>query len=548
MRERTEIKHIAPSSQEVVLANEFPTDPQERSRVLLTRFNNTLKSAVFLLTPTVGQIRAFDLENAFADILSGTAMQVISKHTVRSYIISSLMPGGLIGQTRIVDEKKPTQTYYFQTESGQKYGLQAAVLGLDFEMRNKISLVNIFGESGVSSDVRAPFVRAEILQLLATSKGPLTRKEIADTLGYAPEVVGIELEDLAGNGFVEYKSALRDNKSIVEFEVSPDTQLPLPTRRQTSKDAIVNICQQLADSQIPITTGSVRSRLINGFVGQWRTEQALNTYLSHVLNDLAKRGFLRKPLFIGREKLSTATITDKGKVIVDEFIQPLHDIAEDKPGREYVHKTILLNVLRNLREYVANSADLYFPHSRNGGRSQDTTGILKTIQAAKRGISIRQISEKLGLPKHLVRKNIAALRAGNLIKVDSKGVVRHYSPKKNGSEKRPKPEQKKAFIPDPFADLASSAPYDIEELIKIIPHNTGEAREVLDSELRITREQRHAIITYYIWGLQGSFERTAKLLGITVSELKRQLNLVHESELLTDIYDRMICAEEIKDD
>ena len=169
---------------------EFPNDPEERYGALLASFNIGPKAATLLLLPRDLQsyISPEDLARKFSEVIITSAMAGVKPVTSAAYCSNTLCPIGLVAKEYVIDYFGREELAGFGlTEAGQKYGLAAACLALDFENRHKFSLFPILGSTVTSSKegTRAPLTRARILTLLSRTPELLREVEISKDTSFA---------------------------------------------------------------------------------------------------------------------------------------------------------------------------------------------------------------------------------------------------------------------------------------------------------------------------------------------------------------------------
>ncbi|MBI2025923.1 MAG: helix-turn-helix transcriptional regulator [Candidatus Levybacteria bacterium] len=511
---------------ERVRRGEFPTNPRGRLSALLGAFNGTPKAVTFLLIPQVGAIIQQDLANKFIETFSGTPLEEFDPITTWSYMDTTLLPIGLVTERVEIGPNGylMREVAFERTPAGEKYGVPAATLALDFEKRHEISLRKILGKTASPSKdkVKAPFVRASILLFLAERQTPLRRQDIIDELGFNSSVVSAALESLGKNGLVNYSSVSRSEKGIVGYEIVPEADIPSSNRPRPFTDNIISICQRLSYFGVPFTTYQVRQLMDETELGRWTSEYALGNFIKKVLSYLTRMGYLRRTQFKGGEKYSDAMISPDGRVLVDEFLKPLVALVEDKPEADAIRQNVVPAVTGDFTGYARNSAELYYPYStskRMDENATDFVNIMNLIKSGK-GISVREISEALQLERSTVINHIRTMQRLYSLVYEQRGVIKYFS-------------------------IEPTFKSHLQEIK--IPPGIKRIVQLLDTNQEIGLEDKVSLLIYATWAKYGSTKKTAEVLKTTEEKVRSVLDQIQADERLIQVYD-LITKEKPEED
>lgn len=436
MQERVPIQEesILPGREKV----EFPKDPQERWGALLSSFNTGTKAVTLLLLPDGSYISSGDLATRFRELVVGTAMASVDSKTSTSYCLHTLCPIGLVAREYTIDRFGSQQLVGFGlTAAGKEYGMPAACLTLDFEDKHKISLYQVLGATQNSSTEvqRAPYTRALILQLLSKANQSLREADIVQELKIPLPVAGSSLSGLKRAGAITYEAVTfqtGETQVSYSFKESPISEIKPYGNYSKMTQRIAQICQELATGGLAITQESVYRGIPKEITNRWQ-KKSLRMVINNMLSHLADQGYLQRGQFKGSEKLSSAKITAKGRLIVDGFLTPLLGLAcDDNIERERINKEVVPKVLANRFLYAQNSARLYYPHSQSFKIREHLANIEKIknfLLANSVGLTAVDFSEMTGLNKQTCRRILASLEeSGEAVREKRKGVNYYFRP------------------------------------------------------------------------------------------------------------------------
>ncbi len=402
----------------------FPGTSQEQLGALLAAFNTGVTAATFLLIPEHGYIAVPDFVQAFRRVFAETEVAGFSRATPLDYCRRSLGPIGLVTSDYTIPYFGTDQLVGVGlTQEGIELGIPTASLVLGFERDNSFPIYPALGRTSTNSPdgTRAPLNRAGILDLLRTSPAPLRREDIINQLGINPTVAQQSLVALHQAGVAEYTSIKhRTGKKQITYELGTldITLVHMYKRGRDITREVAEICKLLSSRGDPITQKAVYERLTANPKYQWE-EENMHSYVTGILSDLAKQGFLKRDQFKGGETLSSASITDKGRVLVDQLIHPIKDIVNGV-------RVNIPDARPNLSALARNSAKLYYPYSfsfRITSRAGVKSRIVEALAAAEKGVSIPTLMEQTGMNKETLRGYLVELtEAGKVTRVENNSV------------------------------------------------------------------------------------------------------------------------------
>lgn len=487
---------------------------------LLGAFNGAPKAITFLLLPEGQPVRQRELSGLFLSAVAETPLAEFNPLVTWRYIDITLQPAGLVAETVYpgAGRNALNDTLFRRTEAGERYGVPAAALILDFEWRHEVSLRKILGKTASPSQdqIRAPYVRSEILLMLDGLTDPVRRQDIIARLGFTPSIVTGALEHLARNGLIEYAAVSRTVPGIVAYEVVPGTDVRGSRRSRPAIDEIGQICRQLAFGG-SFTADMVEQRLSPEFLTRWKSDHALKNFIKKTLSRFTREGFLRRQEFKGGEKYSDALIMPRGRTVVRELLLPLRALVRDDPAADSIRSQIVPRVRQRFRDYARNSAELYYPHSTSRRIAEGATDFAAIMAMIRKGngVSVRDISLALGLERSTVINHIRVMQQAYALADETRGVTKYYLFGRQLAERL----------------ATGSFPAPIRRIIADID------RQAIGMDYKVV------LLVYATWATNGSVTKTAELLKIRESQVRDILQRLEHDETLIDIYDRVVADE-----
>lgn len=486
----------------------------ERQRNLLASFNSSPKSLVYLLIPPEG-ISERDLNRSFQQISKGSLMSDITENIAWRYGNQSLCPNGLVTIQNGYDSQGKFDYFIHRNREAEQIAEAAAVLSLHFEMEQKSSLRENLGKSSSPSKtgIKAPVVRAEILQWLALHPGGGRRIDLEQELGVPSGTLAQNLLTLGDQGLIEYNSIHTFSGKSYTYQLNSPVSIPESNGRERPLyDQVSQLIRDFSLNGKVISQKSLTSTLIDEGITGWNTQRALENYVGRILKELTQSGSLERLTFRTGEKTS-AKIANKGQLLVDNFLNPVTRICEgDTEVLEWVHSEIKPVVLNNLSEYARNSLDLYYPFStsfRVTQRDSDYAKIMGFIRSNKNGFPISEIAKRLNLSQATIRSHLVTLGNMQPMLIHKKGNVNYYSAESSLAESL---EGKKLSI------------------------GTQKILRQIDKHMNISLTDKIAFLCYAIWTGNASIAATAERLSITEEEVINYLNRVTKQEGLPEKY------------
>lgn len=402
---------------------DFPRDPQERLGILLASVNVGPKAMTELLLPPSGQFIAPwpGLSDKFRRMVAGTDMVGVTNTTAVGYCTKSLCGIGLVAREYTIDYWGAKKLIGLGlSDAGEKYGVFAAALALATERKYEVSLYPIFGASNTSSKdaLRAPLSRAMSMLFLANFTEPVTEKVICQSLNLPQSVVADALESLKPTGVIIYEniSAVKDRMKIEYHKTSMAiSEIKSINRAPTFTERVAQICAQLAAEREIISIDQVYSRFTEE---ERHKRKALRINISTTLSGLANQGYLERDKgFKGGGKsgggvMSKAEISPLGRLIVEDFLIPLKNLAADDPEERERSKSVVNEVRANLAEYAAVSANLYYPFSTGYKRKQtevNKSRIIQVLSGSESGLTRQDLAQILGVNENTASNYLHSL-------------------------------------------------------------------------------------------------------------------------------------------
>lgn len=233
-------------STEVIKSLEFPEDIERRLDLTLASVNASPKSVVLLLIPEHSFISPKELRILFKESYEGTEFE-LTHHNTPIDFCNYLYRLGMVRKKVLVSGSGYEKIIgYSLTQAGKKYGKPAAVLALNFEHNNKISLFETFAFAYKQhdSDNRVPYIRARLLFYLAKKKAPISIADLVKEFGIQDVQAKRNLRSLANAGVVDYEShrghGVRSEVSVNEKGRLVDSGFLVPLESLVSDDQEVS--------------------------------------------------------------------------------------------------------------------------------------------------------------------------------------------------------------------------------------------------------------------------------------------------------------------
>ncbi len=437
LRGQREINKKTPEFQQNV---EFPTDPEERFRQIISSVGNHAgKQITFLSIPSIPNVIITPQELHTAFVENSGYVWKTARTLQKLHARKSLVPIGMVAEEAVIRSGNDEQTVGFtQTEAGREYADPICKFLLMYAAQHSISLEKTLGTTSSPTTSRAPYNRARILEYLCARKDePNTRiEDIAEELGISDNAVTFSLQELQNeSGFVIYESVDPEN-SVGKFVylLNPDYKeveskftynaliVPVKAAILTLKERGIDVYEMdtvLAEIQ--------------------KTNPAFKRgALIHVLSDLSINRYLKRGEFHRGAIQSNVQIVNEGIDFVNEVLYPLHTAHTDTSEGQQ-----LRNKWRNIpwREFAPQALTLHRKNSNMANHTdpQETQAII--IEAVKEnpGIyssEIAKIIKKKGSPfKSLSGTHLMPMFGSGLLERKKDGrATRWYLPEKPENE------------------------------------------------------------------------------------------------------------------
>lgn len=422
---------------------EFPTNPIERMGLVLSgAINSGPKSTLVMLFPSSREyIENSDLTASFREVVSKskTPFADATSSWLIPYCKYSLEDVGLVAQILEIDHAGVVIPIgYRLTEAGEKYGVPAAARALYFESQYKdISLYKVFGQTAsrgkekLTSKVRAPALRAEILLCLEDNKdSQLSVKRIKSLISPQHELEAVE----AALSTLEREKCVKITKSpsahYMAYELSGKQDL-VPSKYIKGEQSIdiMNCAKSICLTNGTVTTEDIFDALYAKYQSKQKDPYRFKRYIREILSKLVKYGFLKKQ---GKWKWAELFIenTEKGSIISHEFLSPLLSIMQEQDSEENAR---IVNVVRgDLSAYALNAIDRYYPHSPGYMRKHmaevdsQILMLLAIDQAVQEGLTMNDFVELTGEKPKSLSHRLDKLIKRKLIRIEGKTKSHGY--------------------------------------------------------------------------------------------------------------------------
>ena len=239
---------------------EFSSSLKGRLNAIFSAFNTGPNAVTFLLLPLDRQtITLEDLYQKFGRIFGGTSLSSVSRHRSRNICEISFSPVGLIAKHFVTNPLGYEKYSGFQiADVGIRYGIPAAALALDFEMRHKISLHEVFGSAHKipGKEVSGAYHRAAILNALAQKLPGISPKDLRNDLNLDQSFLWLYLKGLNKAGLVSASgSTSRRNVRITDKGMAVVREYLDPIRQLLSDDE--ELSQRLSADIVPSVVGNL---------------------------------------------------------------------------------------------------------------------------------------------------------------------------------------------------------------------------------------------------------------------------------------------------
>ena len=446
----------------IYVDREFPEHPLERAGAMLAAFNAPTKRAVII---ELNQFPYFtsptSVGHQFIALHQGSKLATFAVTNVGQYCGDTLGPIGMATEERKeISQGEEKITGHAVNEAGGRYGQPTAAAFYMFEVTHGFSLFPILGQTGKRGEAstRAPLNTA--LVLLSLRNHGKTQAEIANELGVSNSVVQAVLQRLSQNRIVAYESLhTASGKKQMYFELG---HADLDKVQQigtfvTLTQQVAQISIQIASEGLQVTQHEVFRRLPEEAKKNVNTDY-LESRINRVLRGLSKQEFLKQGPFTGSKSgkavFSSAKLTDKGILVVNEVLLPLFDAMRDGETLDYWRREVLPEVKRNFRFYARTAGDLFYPFSKAAKQEkyeyyvgavykhivdaflgEESTHEITDPVSRERELELRRLSrlgstiaEELDIPQASIHNYVKALISQGLIRAVQMRGTTYYEP------------------------------------------------------------------------------------------------------------------------
>jgi len=318
---------------------------EERFRALLTSLNSEFKNVtLFSCLDTVEYRSATDLRRAYSELLENSGLNPPNALILGSYCSRIFNPLG------ITEGEKTWKL----TPDGSNYNRPAAALAIKTANYANVSFHEVLGRANNPQDTVGPYRRAKILMRLADVK-EASQIDLKRSLGVEGTSVHFHLVGLADAGLIDYESIGRGEPGWAPYKWIEDrdpnkvkfrkrTSLALKAAKKMSENPKEWTCYNLS-KELPCTSA----------------------HAAIILGRLAKQNLAKRVgKFMSASKHSEARITEKGRRVVDPFLNPTYEAVNPNNGSLEDYKETLYaysddpNLAQN---HVVGATQLYLDAS-----------------------------------------------------------------------------------------------------------------------------------------------------------------------------------------
>jgi DNA-binding PadR family transcriptional regulator len=399
---------------------QFPSDPYDRlGHILGGVINMAPKSILVYSFPMEEPYETVQkLTETFHEYAFETPFENIRRAIIQDYYEHSLQGAGLVAKAVDVqraDVEVPVG--YALTEAGKIYGKRAAALALRLEgTYPDIDIYQIFGATASTSEkgLRAPYIRARILlNIAAGAEDPLSFISVSSSYR--------TLEALQETGVIRFSRERLDRASKTYKRGDASFEDLSKAKMSELKTAALKTCEVFFQQGKIVTSESLAREIYPQFEKSWKLP-SVKQVLGPILIQLEEAGYMHR---ITERWSVRSTLTEKGRIVLEEFIYPLLGLLSDDPDAiDYIDTQILPDVHQNILTYVPLALNRYYPHSRQAARERMIRAddyILDAIATRGDTVSVKQIAKELNVPyDSLFKRVIGLVNSGKLIQEKNK--------------------------------------------------------------------------------------------------------------------------------
>lgn len=415
----------------------------ESSEDLRTNLNNALcsfnipsKNAIILRLNSQ-PISEAALAAWYEEIFKDTQIEArLPQQTVRQFC-DTLIRFGMVEQ---VGEE------YSLTQQAKETGQPIAAKILNFETAEDYSIYPIFGHiQNPSKDGQsAPLTRAQILLELA--KGNDRNGSLSQVLQKPPFFLVHTLTQLKKAGIVDFDpQSLAKAQRVTKYKRAEGASIGANESNPQGRQffyAVVDSCDKLHAEGKEIYQEAIAKILPQDILNAQKSQKHLAININKALRKLKNgHGYLKVDTARkGAEIIKTASLTAKGKKLVDDLLLPVIHALQRKPVLNDWQENLIPRVKSNLNRYAKNSAEFYYPFShgtKRNSREMYKQDILEyVVQLANTRydddgnseMRAEDIAELMGVNTYSVYSLLNELTRQRKLKTEDRKGVFHYFP------------------------------------------------------------------------------------------------------------------------
>lgn len=391
---------------------------------------NTSPQAIIVLSLGSSLEYGWEIEKRLACLYQGTEIGewFLGKGILRGYM-QTLVDMGLVWQDSGERDRRGRVLRRFAlTAFGLLYGQPIAAAFVDFEKRHKASFNPIFGQTAVNQEgkTRAPTTRSLTLLILRSGGKSIAEIErVMGTYGITKDVVAEAVVALTQGGMV-VRRGLRVSMPWTEygFRDIPAQAKTGPVEKKPLTSRVLDICEEIkAKGGERVTRREVYDRLPPS-IKENRDRRVFLTEITTILRRFEERGYLERRLFEGRKRYPDVELTEKGELLVEEFVLPLIDALSGGETLTQWRQELLPHVKGALGLHAQETGRLYYPHSKSRRKEQyrQDEVLILSLFGEEGGFpkpqTAYQLLLKAGIPPRTLKRHLRELlRKGEISRV-----------------------------------------------------------------------------------------------------------------------------------
>lgn len=368
---------------------ELPQNPQERFDALFSAIGNSEAKCLTLLCLSQSAISGYYLHKEF--IKKSKGVWESNGRQQASHCLQTLIPIGLVAEADIMSDGPYERAVGFRlTQEGYEFGQPIAAYLITRSAGLPCSLSPLFGATNTRFKTRSATNTVQILEALNGAKGVLRETDLEQQLAISKKVIGPHLVRLAQLGLINYSSVDWEDQGAFKYQL-------LVGARREQVQSIKNrptLTQAVAASlfKSEVVDSNSLAKILQDQFPKARSLSSFEDKIGCILTDLVKQRICEQAGFINTQRHSLAEITDVGRKVVIEVIQPVKQALSG--DRQLLEKWCRLP----WQEYAPAALARYKDEAGHANREtivEQASQVLEIIRQNP-GIRPNEIREKIG--------------------------------------------------------------------------------------------------------------------------------------------------------